>query len=67
MNQYGTTMSVRLSVCPSVCPSMGPQQQTRCCRFASGSGGQKISIDCGSSGVRSSSAGSATLSAYVGS
>ena len=30
MRRYG----VRPSVCPSVPPSVGPQQQTRCCRFA---------------------------------
>jgi len=42
VNQHGTVYIVRpsvhsfvrLSVCPSACPSTGPQQQTRCCRFA---------------------------------
>jgi len=30
----GSGSMKRHGVCPFVCPSMGPQQQTRCCRFA---------------------------------
>jgi len=53
----------------SVCPSTGPQQQTRCCRIvAVGLVGRKYrSTAAAISGVRWANAGSATLSAYVGS
>jgi len=53
----------------SVCPSTGPQQQTRCCRFvAVGLVGRKYRPTAAAiSGVRWANAGSATLSAYVGS
>ena len=42
------------SVCPSFCPSMGPQQHTRCCRFAVVGPVSvfEISIDCCSSSRR---------------
>jgi len=42
------------SVCPSFCPSMGPQQHTRCCRFAVVGPVDRIeiSIDCCSSSRR---------------
>jgi len=49
--------TARIGVCPSVCTSMSPQQQTR-------------AVDVGrllQRGVRRANAGSATLSAYVGS
>ena len=60
----GTGRGVR----PSVCPSMGPRAanpllQVCCC----GPSQQEMSIDCCNSGVRRPNAGSATLSAYVGS
>ena len=45
------------------CLSVRPLLQVCCCR----PGGQEISIDCCSSGVRLVNAGSATLPAYVGS
>jgi len=59
--------SVHLSVRPSVRLSQrgpaaaGALLRVRCC----GPGGQEISIDCFSSGVRRANAGSATLSADV--
>jgi len=54
----------RHGVCLSVCPSIwvtaaNPLLQVCCC----GPDGQEISIDCCSSGVRRTDAGSATLSA----
>jgi len=54
----------RCGVRPSVRPSKGPQQQTRCCRFAAGA---RLAgdIDRCSSGVRRLNAGSGTLSAYA--
>ena len=54
------------SVSLSVCPSMGPQQQTRCCRFAVVGRKRLIAARpalCSS--VRRANAGSATLLAYV--
>jgi len=65
MKRYGVRPSVRPFVCPSVCPSMGPQQQTPCCslllwtRWA-------VNIDRLLQ-QRRVNAGSATLSACVGS
>jgi len=60
------SLYVRPSVCPSACPiySIGPQQQSRCCRFAAvGPAGRRyLSMQ-----QRRPNAGSATLSAYVGS
>ena len=59
----------RYGVRPSVCVSQqgptaaNPLLDVCCC----GPGGQEISIDCCSSGVRRANAGSATLSAYAGS
>jgi len=54
--------SVRPSIC-LLCPSVlsGPRKRVCCC----GSGGQEISIDCCTAGVRRANAGSAALSAYV--
>ena len=57
---------VRPSVSPSACPRMtGPQQQTHCCRFAA------VARRAGDIDPllqqRRANAGSATLSAYVGS
>ena len=55
----------RYGVRPSVCPSMGPQQQTRCCRFVTvGPAGRRFDLLLQQ---RRANAGSATLSAYVGS
>ena len=35
----------RYGIRPSVCPSMGPQQQTRCCRFATvGPAGRRFDL-----------------------
>ena len=58
MKRYG----VRLSV-PAWPTARNPLLQVCCC----GPGGQEILIDCCSRGVRRMNAGSATLSAYVGS
>ena len=55
---------VRPYVCLSVCPSMGPQQQTRCCGFAAVGPAVRR---CRSLQQRRANAGSAALSAYVGS
>jgi len=58
---------VRQFVCPSVYLSTGPQQHTRCCRFAAvGPAGRSIAawLVLSSSGVRRANAGSATLPAY---
>ena len=65
MHLSGVRPSVRLSV------SAYPQQQTRCCRFAAvGAVGRRrrsIATRLEQLGVRWANAGSATLSAYVGS
>ena len=53
--------SIQTGWCPSVCPN--PLLQVCCCV----PNGQDISIEGCSSGVRWANAGSATLSAYVGS
>jgi len=59
MKRYG----VRLSVCLSQHgrTAANTELQVCCC----GPGGQEISIDCCSIGVRRANAGSSTLSAYV--
>jgi len=61
--RYGVRPSVR-PVCLSQHGPIAanPMLQVCCC----GPGGQEISIDCDSSGMRRANAGSATLSAYVG-
>jgi len=49
----GAGSTKRYGVRPSVCPSMGPQQQTRCCRFAAvGPAGRRYTIGCCSSDGR---------------
>jgi len=64
MRRYGVRPSVRQSLPAWAAPTAAnPLLQVCCC----GPGGQEISIDCCSSGGRRAKAGSATLSAYVGS
>jgi len=66
IKRYGVRLFVCLCVRPSVCPSVGPQQQTRCCRFTGVGPAGKKNIDRLLQ-QRRANAGSATLSAYVGS
>ena len=58
----GAGFMKQYSVRPSVCPSMGPQQQTRCYRFAAVGRRCRCIVQ-----QRRANVGSATLSAYVGS
>jgi len=59
MHLSGVRPSVRLS-------GPGPEQQTRCCRFAAVDPADRSLHGTKQRGVRRANAGSATLSAYVG-
>jgi len=62
MKRHGVRPSVRLSA-----PAWAHSSESAAAGLLLWAGGQETSIDCSSSGVRRANAGSATLSAYVGS